>query len=369
MGGPDRDDLRVHRPEEVGVLPERLARVDEAAQRLLARGRSAVTLGISRRGALVHLRCLGATRDGGAAPVTDRSLFAVASVTKPIAATAAMLLVEQGHFALDTPVAALVPEFGRNGKQAVTVEHLLTHTSGLDEHAVYSPHLGPYTTREAYFERLLRAPLVWPPGSYVAYSSAGYSALGEIIRHVTGTPAARFLAEELFAPLGMRDTFLSPPAEERLRIAACTRPNGADVLPELLGLGSLAGSLFSTARDLVRFGNLFLAGGRTPGGRHVLSPTTVAAMLADRTGHLPPAPGTPPGRRRIGLGWMLAAPRLWACDLASPRAFGHQGSTGAYLLVDPAYDLVVALIGNRWGGDPTGIAEVMNTAVATLAAE
>jgi CubicO group peptidase (beta-lactamase class C family) len=355
-------------PEEGRLLPERRARVDEAAQRLLARGRSAVTLGISHHGRLVYARCFGTTRYGGSEPVTERSLFAIASVTKPIAAAAVLLLLERGRFALDTPVGALVPDFGRNGKQAVTVGHLLTHTSGIDEHAVYGPHLGPYTTREAYFERVLRAPLVWPPGSYVAYSSAGYSALGELIGHVTGAPAAQFLAEELFAPLGMRDTFLSPPVEERPRIADCLRPDGADMLPQLLGLGSLAGSLFSTARDLLRFGNLFLTGGRTPGGRQVLSPTTAAAMRVDRTGHLPPAPGTPPGVRRIGLGWMLASPTLWACDLASPQAFGHQGSTGAYLLVDPAYELVVALIGNRWGGDPTGIAEVMNAAVATLAA-
>jgi CubicO group peptidase (beta-lactamase class C family) len=347
------------------VLPERLARVDEAAQRLLARGRSAVTLGISRRGALVHLRCLGARQYGGDEPVTDRSLFAIASVTKPIAATAVMLLIERGCFGLDTPVAALVPEFASSGKQSVTVEQLLTHSSGIDDQRVDGPH----TTREAYFERLLQAPLMWPPGSHVAYSSVGFSALGEIIRHVAGVPAAQFLADELFAPLGMRDTFLSPPVEQRPRIVECTRPNGADVVRMEVERGALGGGIFSTASDLVRFGHLFLAGGRTPGGRQVLSPTTIAAMLVDRTSHLPPAPGTPPGRRRIGLGWMLASPRLWACDLVSPRAFGHQGSTGAYLLVDPTYGLVVALIGNRWGGDPTGIAEVMNTAVATLVAE
>ena len=193
--------------------------------------------------------------------------------------------------------------------------------------------------------------------------------MGEVFRHVTGTPAAQFLAEELFAPLGIEDTFLSPPAEQYPRIVECTRPNGADMLPELLGLGSLAGSIFSTARDLVQFGKLFLAGGRTADGSQLLSPTTVATMLVDRTSHLPPAPGTPPGKRWIGLGWMLAAPTLWACDLVSPPAFGHQGSTGAYLLIDPTYEFVVALIGDRWGGDPAGLAEVMNAAVASIAAE
>ncbi|MGH2370598.1 MAG: serine hydrolase, partial [Chloroflexota bacterium] len=105
-----------------------------------------------------------------------------------------------------------------------------------------------------------------------------------------------------------------------------------------------------------------------PAGAQVLSPTSIGAMLVDRTGHLPAAPGTAPGARHFGLGWMLAAPALWACDLVSPKAFGHTGSSGAYLVVDPTYDLTVALIANRWGGDPTGIAEVMNAAVASVAA-
>src|SRR3712207_2422655 len=90
----------------VGLVAEQLARADDAARRLLARGPSALTLGISRRGALAHVRCFGTTQYGGDEPVTDRSLFAVASVTKPIAATAVMLLIERGHFGLDTPVAA-----------------------------------------------------------------------------------------------------------------------------------------------------------------------------------------------------------------------------------------------------------------------
>jgi CubicO group peptidase (beta-lactamase class C family) len=66
---------------------------------------------------------------------------------------------------------------------------------------------------------------------------------------------------------------------------------------------------------------------------------------------------------------MLASPALWARDLVSPRAFGHQGSSGAYLAIDPTYELVVARVGNRWGGDPAGMAEVMNAAVAAVAAD
>ena len=354
-------------PESVGLLPRQLALADDAARRLLARGvGSALTLAVSRRGVLAHERFFGTTAYGGSGPVTERSLLAVASVSKPIAATAVMLLVERGLFGLETPVAALVPAFGQNGKREVTVEHLLTHTSGINEAFVDG---FPYTTREAYYERLLQAPLLWPPGSHVAYSSAGFSALGEVIRHATGTPPERFLAEELFAPLGMRDTFLAPPEADRGRIVACCRPNGADMLPELLGKSGLAGGVFSTARDLVRFGNLFLTGGRAADGARVLSPAGTAAMVVDRTGHLPAAPGTPPGVRRIGLGWMLPAPALWACSLASPRAFGHQGSSGAYLVVDPTYELVVARLGNRWGGDPAGMAEVLNAAVAAVSAD
>jgi serine-type D-Ala-D-Ala carboxypeptidase len=352
------------RPEEVGLVAEQLARADEAARRCLERGvGTAVTFAVSRHGVLAHVRCFGKQGHDGSEMATERSLFPIASVSKPVAATAIVLLMERGLFGLTTPVAELVPDFGRNGKRGVTVEHLLTHTSGLNEQFVDG---FPYTTREAYYERLLNAPLMWAPGTYVAYSSAGFNALSEVIRHVTGKPAASFLAEELFAPLGMHDTFLSPPQEEHHRLVECRRPNGADMLPELIGGGGLAGAMFSTAADLVRFGNLFLAGGRMAEGAGLLSPTSVSAMMVDRTGHLPAAPGTPPGARRIGLGWMLPSPGLWACDFASPRAFGHQGSTGAYLVVDPTYDLVVARIGNRWGGTPAGVPEVMNAAMAAV---
>jgi CubicO group peptidase (beta-lactamase class C family) len=354
----------------VGLLPRQLALADEAAGRLLARGAgSALTLAVSRRGVLAHERHFGTASYGGSEPVTERSLFAIASVSKPIAATATMLLIERGLFGLETPVAALVPAFGQPAKRAVTVEHLLTHTSGLNEQFVLGV---PYTTRDALYARLYQAPLAWPPGTHVSYSSAGFTLLGEIIRHVAGRPPGDFLADELFAPLGMADSLIPVPPEERGRIVECRRPNGEAMVPELLETAGLAGGVFSTAPDLARFGNLFLAGGRAADGTRILSPATVAAMLVDRTSHLPEAPGTPATPlghpRRLGFGWMLASPALRACDLVPPRAFGHQGSTGAYLVVDPMHELVVARIGNRWGGDPAGMAEVLNAAVAAVVA-
>jgi CubicO group peptidase (beta-lactamase class C family) len=365
------DEIAVPDPERAGLDPARLARVDEAIRRELARGEfSAITLAVGRHGTLAHERYFGTTRYDGGEPVTERSLLPIASVSKPVAATAIMLLIERGHFQLATPVAELVPEFGRNGKRSVTVGHLLTHTAGLNEQFIDGV---PFSTREAYFERLHQSQLLWPPGSHVAYSSAGFSALGEVIEHTTGAPAARFLAEELFGPLGMRDTFLSPPEEHRGRIVECTRPNGEDMVQELLNSGGLAGSIFSTVRDLLRFGSLFLAGGRVPGpsGGQLLSPASVAAMLIDRTAHLPfVRPGGAPGEAyHGGLGWMLAAPTLWMCDLASPRAFGHTGSSGAFLVVDPTYDLVAALLANRWGGKWMWMVEVMNAVWASLVAD
>lgn len=357
-------------PERVGLDPTRLARADDAMRRLLTLGEfSAVALAVSRHGRLAHARCFGTARYAGGDPVTDRSLFAVASVTKPLAAAAVMLLIERGRFHLGTLVADLVPAFGRNGKRGVTVGHLLTHTSGINEQFVQAV---PYTTPREHFERVHQAPLLWPPGSRVAYSSAGFSALGAVVEHTTGAPAARFLAEALFAPLGMGDTFLAPAAEHRARLVECARPNGADMLPELLETGSLAGSAFSTARDLVRFGTLFLTGGRAAGppGGQVLSPPSVAAMVLDRTGALPAGPDAPPGAAfHFGLGWILAAPALWACDLVSPRAFGHSGSSGAFLVVDPTYDLVAAFTANRWGGKGAGIAEVLNAVLASVRPE
>ena len=118
----------------------------------------------------------------------------------------------------------------------------------------------------------------------------------------------------------MRDTFLSPRAEHRDRIVECLRPNGADMLPELLERGRSR------------------------------------------------AASSPPCTTSCGSA-ISSSPALWARDLVSPRAFGHQGSSGAYLAIDPTYELVVARVGNRWGGDPAGMAEVMNAAVAAVAAD
>jgi CubicO group peptidase (beta-lactamase class C family) len=173
-------------PEQAGLDPARLARADAAARRLLPSGAySAVALAVSRHGALAHARCFGTTRYGGGEPVTDRRLFAIASVSTPVAAAAVMLLVEQGRLRLGTPVAELVPAFGRNGKAGVTLEHLLTHTAGIDEHVVGAL---PCATREEHYERLHRAPLRWPPGSRVAYSSGP---LGATAGAAPGAPSLR----------------------------------------------------------------------------------------------------------------------------------------------------------------------------------
>jgi serine-type D-Ala-D-Ala carboxypeptidase len=369
-----RVDLRA--AVTAGLLADRLDRADEAARRLVARGNcSAVALAIRYRGALVHERYFGVTRTVGGAPLTGGALFPIASVSKPLTAAATMILVDRGLLTLQTRVAELVPAFGANGKERVTVEHLLTHTSGLDERWIDAER---YETHDAHLERVRAAPLLWPAGSHVAYCSAGFAALEEVIERAANVPASRFLAESLFAPAGMADTYYRPPPEQLGRIVECVRPNGRDMVRPLLATGSLAGAIFSTARDLVRFGGLFLEDGRTRYPRkvsestasrfppQVLSFASIGAMLTDRTGHLPPAPGAGGGTPHFGLGWMLARPTLWGCDTASPVAFGHTGSSGAYLLGDPTRALVVALLGNRWGGDPGDIPAVMNAAVSSV---
>ncbi|MGH2354821.1 MAG: serine hydrolase domain-containing protein, partial [Chloroflexota bacterium] len=233
-------------PPGVGLLPDRLARADDAARRLLARGVfSAVSLAVSRRGALVHERFFGTTRYAGSAPVTARSLFAIASVTKPLAAAAVMLLLERGLFHLGTPVTDLVPDFGHKGKKDVTVEHLLTHTSGISERWIDAV---PCSTRDEYRARIRQAPLLWPAGSHVAYCSAAFSALEDVIEHTTGMPAAQFLADELFAPLGMADTHYQPAEAHHARLVECRRPTGQDMVRHLLDVGTLGGAIFSTVR-------------------------------------------------------------------------------------------------------------------------
>jgi CubicO group peptidase (beta-lactamase class C family) len=293
-------------------------------------------LAVATSAELVRLEAFG--------PVAADSVFLLASITKPIFATALMRLVERGRMLLNTRVAQVVPEFAATGKGDVRLWHLLTHTSGLDEAWVVS-QAGPAPRAP---ERLLAlacaAPLQFRPGSRYAYCNPTFAVMAEMIRRLDGRDHARYLRQEVLEPLGMHETTYEPPDSPRVA-AVHDAPWGTDPRRRAAWIAqhSPAGGLWSTAADLVTFGQMLLSGGQRNGYR-VLAPATLRAMTELQTAmHGDNGPSR---------------------ELRTASGFGHGGATGTYLLVEPELDLVIVLLTNRWGIDVPHQKQVFNATIA-----
>lgn len=344
-------------PGEIGLDVRALGRAWELLDEATARSRPmGAALGIARRGVALPPRFFG--RQGcqpDATPVDADTLFLVASITKPVTATAVMRLVEQGLVGLDDPVAEHVPAFGCRGKGAVRVRHLLTHTSGLPDMLPENEDLRrAHAPLAAFVERICDLSLDFAPGTSVQYQSCGIAMLGEIVHRVSGFPLPEFLRQEVFDPLGMNDTHLGIPEgsvdPDRARVARVRLPaamEGTDWgwnSPYWHALGAPWGGMFTTVADMVRFGQCMLQGGEV-GGVRLLSPATVAAMTRDQTWPMIDIPEALRRRQAWGLGWKLVPPREagYFGDLLSPGSYGHGGATGTTMWVDPARELVCCL--------------------------
>ena len=347
-----------------------LARFDterlEAAWRLLAGWcadgtctAAAAVVGSHAEISAVH--AYGVQRPDGTESLADNAIFLIASPTKPLTATAVMLLVEEGAVRLNDPVAAHVPEFAKKGKRAIRVAHLLTHTSGLPD---MLPHDSDLRAAEApldeFVHRACRLKPDFSAGRSVQYQSMGFLMLGEIVRRVAGKPLPEFLRERVFAPLGMHDTSLgmppawrtadagAPPRESRIAVIRTDEEQfpGARVWngDYWRTLGAPWGGLLSTASDLGRWCQHLLAIHRGHAG--VLRPATLAAMTRNQLAMLPDVPEVERRARPWGLGWQLNWPHHPTSfgDLLSPAAYGHWGATGTLVWLDPATDAFVVVL-------------------------
>lgn len=288
------------------------------------------------------------------------AVFDLASLTKPLAtATAVLQLVEQRVLDLDRPVADYLPAFGSSGKQAVTVRHLLTHTSGLP--AWIRLYLHVRTPAEALQYICALSPDT-PPGSRVEYSDLGFMVLGELVRTRGTLSLDRHLQVHIAPLVGWRRTRFRPPAAWRPQCVATEAGNeferaaaGAEgqgfhwrtrvICGEVhdgnshylfRGVAGHAG-LFSTAEDVGRFGQVMLDRGAVPRGA-LLADATVAEATRDQTAHLDEA---------RGLGWRCRRGSAFMGTRVSPLSFGHTGFTGTSLVIDPLRAVVVVLLTNR----------------------
>jgi CubicO group peptidase (beta-lactamase class C family) len=323
--------LRSGTPEDAGISPERLQLILELCQGWVAVGSTPALVVLAARRGIIFLHeawgQLGPEPDSP--PVLRDSLFGVASVSKPVTATAVMMLVERGKIGINQPVQKYLPGFRGEGYEEITVRHLLTHTSGL-----------PSQGDVALFETG-RAGIRLEPGREMAYSNVAYDLLGEIVQRVSGQSFDDFTRQYLFEPLGMKDATFIHPGKVRER---CIRPRAGttyDWPDEVNGKTEPSSTLWATAMDMAIFAQTFLNRG-IYGDFRLLSPATVAAMTRNQV------PGIP--REMIGgivsppcgFGWFMLdevrfpnTPCLW-----SPQSYGHSGGSGAFLWVDPAYELV-----------------------------
>ncbi|MGH9776490.1 MAG: glycoside hydrolase family 3 N-terminal domain-containing protein [Candidatus Acidiferrales bacterium] len=280
--------------------------------------------------------------------VTADTIYDVASLTKPVVTTSAvMLLAAAGQLDLDAPISRYLPEWtvGPNPawRQKVTVRDLLLHNSGLPAHRDY------YRSAKSKSEVLagtFAEPLVSEPGTKVEYSDLGFILLGEIVERLTGESLDEFAREKIFTPLAMRHSLFNPP--KSLRAAIAPTEDDTDYRQRQLqgevdddnafAMGGVAGhaGLFSTAGDLSIFAQLLLNGGiyahQRLFSRSIIRQFTTRVVIGDsaRT-----------------LGWDVPAEPSSTGSYFSGSAFGHSGFTGTSLWIDPANGLFVILLTNR----------------------
>lgn len=372
-------------PARAGMSAERLRRITAMSRRYVDEGKLAgvVTL-VARDGKIVHFEAVGQRGAADDRPMTKDALFRIFSMSKPITAVAAMMLYEEGAFALSDPVEKFVPELADldvlvdgdlvPAERTMTMRHLLTHTAGLsygfnprDPVDVEYNEVQPLGAKnlDEFAERLGTLPLAFEPGERWHYSVA-VDVTGLVVQRLSGMSFDVFLKERLFDPLGMEDTFFNVPADkldrllpnhrwsrEEERLVQFDRPY------EETRLFSGGGGLVSSTMDYLRFSEMVRRGGELDGVR-ILSPKTVEFMTAN---HLPstvtgsgsgenPLAGAAARGFGFGLGFGINVNPVGAGILGSLGEYSWGGAAGTVFWVDPVEELVVIgmiqLMGSPW---------------------
>ena len=365
--------LPVGSPGAVGMSADGLARIAPAMQAYVDDGRlAAVMTMVARRGQVVHWEALGTRDTTSGDPLERDDIFRIYSMTKPITSVALMILVEEGKVALDDPLSKFVPEFGdvkvlaAGGDRVaadgpITVEHLLTHTSGLsygffgdssvDALYVEANPLAAAEGLDDFARRVAELPLLASPGTRWNYS-VSTDILGRVIEVVSGQTFDQFVKTRILDPLDMQDTAFMVPADKRNRFTAnYARQNGALQATDSPTDGqytrppawlSGGGGLTSTASDYIRFAQMLLQEGELDGVR-ILTADTVRQM---RTNHLPdslipiaignylsPAYG-------FGLGFAVAVDAAASPEPDNDGVFRWAGAANTFFWIDPQAELI-----------------------------
>ena len=308
------------------------------------RNASAAVALVGCQGILYGPAAFGTTGFFPGAPLVNKdTIFDIASLTKVVGTTTvALTLLQEGVFHLQTELGELMDDIPKD-KAHITLEQLLSHTSGLPASAPL--YLSASHPSDA-IAQIVAAPLEYEPGSQVVYSCLGFILLGHLIQSVTGMQLDELVDQGVLGPLGMQNTFYNPPQAVHSKVAYtewCPRSRqflrGRVHDENAQSLGGVSGNagLFSTAQDLGKFSKMILDGGKAKG--HVLlSESTLDLLKTCYTEGL---------NERRTLGWMLHSKGSSGGDFLSKSAIGHTGFTGTSLWIDTEKELFVVLLTNR----------------------
>ncbi len=275
--------------------------------------------------------------------MTVDTIFDCASLTKVIATTSSLMkLFEEGKFRLNDRITQYIPEF-QGGRSDITIRNLMTHFSGMRPDLTLNPPWSGYDTGIHLAE--IDKP-AGPAGARFVYSDINFILLGEMVRRLGGEPLDVYSRQNIFLPLGMKETMFNPPSELHARIAPTEMVAHGGVLRGIVHdetsryMGGVAGhaGLFSTADDLARFAEMMLHHGELDGVR-LFSPLTVEKFTT---------PESPPDQPILrGLGWDIDSPYSGnRGELLPLGSFGHTGFTGTSIWIDPVTDTYVILLAN-----------------------
>ncbi|MCS7470088.1 beta-lactamase family protein [Stieleria sp. ICT_E10.1] len=338
--------------------------IDAAMQTFVEQGKisGAVTL-VGHRGKIVHLGAVGLADIEAQKEMRTFTMFSIASMTKPITATAIMILQDEGKLSVDDNVSKYIPAYkdlklkdGAAPSREITIRDAITHTSGLAGDQLFDGSL------EEAVDQLAERPLAFEPGTKWQYSP-GLNVAGRIVEIVSGQSFQAFLQERIFDVGNMTSTTFFPDQKQQRRIATLYGPGeeGESLQavanrisnPAEVKAPNPSGGLFATARDMFRFYQMVLDGGKFRKQR-VVSEDAVAQMTSRQTGDL--ETGFTPGNC-WGLGWCIIREPQGVTEMLSPGTFGHGGAFGTQGWVDPKTQTIYVLMiqrtkmGNSDGSD------------------
>lgn len=347
----------------MSLVQDTLAIIDEWIDGGVVQG---ATAAVWHRGDIIASRTAGEARPG--APVADDTLFALASVSKPMTAAAVLLVLDNSGTGLDTPLAAILPEFSSIDdpfdddaapqlealRDRVTFRHLLCHTSGLPENiGVKRIRMSDQPTLDQLVDAMGNLPLQSAPGEELRYSNAGPALAARGASVIDGRDFHAILEEEILTPVGLHNIVPRPAPDLDARIAivagAARNSGPAESYNSQYWreLGITWGGYFGSAQDVLRFATSFVPDQVSP-----LSPETRREMTIDQTGGVPGgvnSAGVRWERGSWGLGWEVKGDkdRHWTGTLTSPGTWCHWGQSGTLVWVDPDRELGLAVFGNR----------------------